>query len=286
MNRLLTLYHQLDRDALECLELTWRFQGQVMSVSEFHLNRLLQMELLQFRYSQGWQLNWWGLAVLNWHRQLREAKNRKTLPAKPRGGENGFHLGPPCEKFRVLLFSGVYCWCGRLRSDHLDQASETAAQLLRYSQRNQKLAHPRSRVSGRSFRELIRELPADLCELLEVLSPQGATMHQLHQLMGGRLRFLAIQESLNLLLDLDLVFILNDDLIWHPSWDGLGVKNWLHERTLRSSLDKPMPELQPGENGETALPSPCARYRPLLHKISKPCWCGHLRQAHSLFSIP
>lgn len=105
MNRLLTLYHQLDRDALECLELTWRFQGQVMSVSEFHLNRLLQMELLQFRYSQGWQLNWWGLAVLNWHRQLREAKNRKTLPAKPRGGENGFHLGPPCEKFRVLLFS-------------------------------------------------------------------------------------------------------------------------------------------------------------------------------------
>lgn len=111
-------------------------------------------------------------------------------------------------------------------------------------------------------------------------------MHQLHQLMGGRLRFLAIQESLNLLLDLDLVFILNDDLIWHPSWDGLGVKNWLHERTLRSSLDKPMPELQPGENGETALPSPCARYRPLLHKISKPCWCGHLRQAHSLFSIP
>lgn len=285
MNRLLTLYHQLDRDALQCLELTWRYQGQVLLISEPHLKRLLEMDLLEFRHSQGWQPNWWGLAVLNWHRQLREAKERKLLPAKPRGEENGFHLGPPCQEFRALLFSGVYCWCGRLRSDHLDQASEKALEFLRYSQRNQNLAHPQARVSGRSFRDLVKKLPADLCEILELLDAQGATMHQLCQLLGGRLRFLAIQESLNLLLDLDLVFIFEDDLLWHLSWDGLGVKNWLHERTLRNSLGKPMLEPQPGENGESILPEPCARYRPILFKISKSCWCGHPRLAHRFLPL-
>ncbi|ODT74142.1 hypothetical protein ABS71_06010 [bacterium SCN 62-11] len=210
MNRLMTLYHCLGQDALDCLEITYKYPGQMLLVSEIQVKRLLEMDLVEFRHSQGWRPNWWGLAVLNWHRQLREARDRKiALPPKPGEGENGEHLGPPCENFRELLFSGVYCWCGRLRSDHLDQAPETALRFLGYHERSRTLQPPQTRISGRSFREVVKELPSDLCDMLEPIHPQGATMHQLYHLLGGRIRFLAIQESLNFLLERDLVFLLH-----------------------------------------------------------------------------
>ncbi|ODT74149.1 hypothetical protein ABS71_06045 [bacterium SCN 62-11] len=279
MNKLLALYHRLDGNALNCLEMACRYPGQVLILSEEHLRRLHEMELLEFRHSQGWRPNWLGAGVLNWHRQLREAQNRHLVASLPRPGENGSHLGPTCDEFRPLLFSGVYCWCGRLRSEHLDEAPETALRFLRYYQRTRSPNDPQHRISGRSFPDLVHQLPSDLGEVLELIPP-GATMHQLFQLLGGRVRFLAIQESLCLLLDLDLAYPSSDDPLWRLSWDGLGVNNWLKESTMREILDQPMTEAHPGENGESLLPVPCKRYRPLLSKQARPCWCGHSRTAH------
>ena len=77
LNRLMTLYHCLGQDALDCLEITYKYPGQMLLVSEIQVKRLLEMDLVEFRHSQGWRPNWWGLAVLNWHRQRREARDRK-----------------------------------------------------------------------------------------------------------------------------------------------------------------------------------------------------------------
>lgn len=280
MNRLMVLYHRLDREALDCLEMTCKYPGQYLLISEAQVGRLVEMELIEFCQARGWQPNWWGWAVLNWHRQLREARDRKILPAKPREGENGAHLGPACGEFRELLYSGIYCWCGRLRSDHLDEAPAIALRFLACYQRSRKLPPPQERISGRSFRDIVGALPSDLCDMLELIHPQGATILQLYHILDGRIRFLAVQESLNFLLERDLVYFLDRDLRWYPSWDGLGVRNWLRERLLRKLLEKPMSEVEPGENGESLRPSACKRYRPLLSKEGKSCWCGHSRQSH------
>lgn len=281
MTRLLALYHGLEREALDCLELTCRYPGQVLAVPETPMSRLVDLDLLQFRDAQGWQPSWWGWAVLNWHRQLREARDRRLVPSQPRETENGVHPGPACKEFRPLLFSGVFCWCGRLRGEHCDQAPETALRYLAFQNRNRRLGHLRCRVSGRCFRELAKELPSEVCEMLDLLEPQGATLAQISQLLCGRTRFRAVQETMNFLLERDLVFYLEDGLHWCPSWDGLGVANWLRERVLRNLLGKPMSRVFRGENGETLLPSACGRYRPMLSKASKSCWCGHSSGAHT-----
>lgn len=284
MIRLLALYHGLEREALDCLELTCRYPGQVLAVPESQMSRLQDLDLLQYRGPQGWQPSWWGWAVLNWHRQLCEARDRRLVPSRPREMENGVHPGPACAKFRPLLFSGVLCWCGRLRSEHPDQAPEIALSFLAYQCRKGRLAHPRFRVSGRSFRDLVRELPAEVRESLDLIEPEGATLAQLFQLLCGRLRFLAVQETMSFLQERDLVFYHEEALRWHLSWDGLGVVNWLRERVLRNFLGKPMSRVFCGENGETLQPSACDRFRPLLSKGSKSCWCGHLSVAHAFRS--
>lgn len=284
--RLLALYSGLERDALECLELTSRYPGQVLAVPEFQVSRLLDLELLQFRDAQGWQPSWWGWAVLNWHRQLREARDRRLVPSQPRETENGVHPGPACTEFRALLFSGVLCWCGRLRSEHPDLVAETALRFLGHHERNGRLAHLRFRVSGRSFRDLARELPSQVCEMLELVEPSGVTLSELFQLQGGRVRFRTVQETMNFLLERDLVFFSEDNSRWCPSWDGLGVINFLRERLLHNLLGKPMSRVFSGENGESLMASVCARYRPLLSKESRSCWCGHLSGAHTLETRP
>lgn len=283
--RLLALYHGLEREALDCLELTCRYPGQVLAVPESQMSRLQDLDLLQYRDAQGWQPSWWGWAVLNWHRQLREARDRRLIPSQPREMENGVHPGPVCGEFRPLLFSGVLCWCGRLRGEHRDQAPETALRFLAFQDRNRRLTQLRFRVSGRSFRDLARELPSEVCELLDLLEPEGTTLAQMFQLLCGRMRFRAVQESVTFLLERDLVFSFEDRLRWFPSWDGLGVINFLRERVLRNCLGKPMPRIFCGENGETLQSSACERYRPLLSKESKSCWCGHLSVAHGFVRV-
>lgn len=284
MNRLLDLYHSLNQAALNLLEVTSRYPGQVLVLSEPQVGLLREMDLLEFRDSQGWQPNWWGWAVLNWHRHLREALDRKVTASAPRELENGTCVGPACADFRPLLFSGVSCWCGRLRSAHADQAPEAALRYLGHCTRNQSLSPLKERVSGRSFRDLARELPSDLREMLDLIEPEGLTLSQLYQFSGGRLRFQAIQESVNLLLELDLVYFQEETLCWCPSWDGQGLIHWLRERVLRNFLGKPTLPVYAGENGETVLPAVCDRYRPILSKGSKACRCGHPRGAHTVKS--
>ncbi len=278
---LLTIYYSLARETLECLEVACRFPGHVLTVSEEQINRLVEIGLLEFRGAQGWQANWWGWAVLNWHRQVGEARERNVLPPEPRELENGVHPGPPCNEFRPLLFSGVRCWCGRLRSEHGSEAAEMALRYLHYQERNSRLAHLKFRVSGRPFRKLARELPSELAEMMSLVPVYGVRLHRLFHSLGARIRFQAVQEGMNWLLEQDLVYYSEATRLWYLGWDGLGVVNWLKERRLRNTLGKPMSEIYRGENGESVLPSACLRYRPLLFKESRVCWCGHLAVAHA-----
>ena len=281
MEYLLTIYHSLARETLDCLEVACRLPGHVLTVSEEQISRLVEMGLLEFRGSQGWQANWWGWAVLNWHRQVGEARERNILPPEPRELENGVHPGPSCDEFRPLLFSGVRCWCGRLRSEHGSEAAETAWRYLQYQERNGRLPHLKFRISGRSFRELGRGLPTDIGEMLGLMPVHGVTLHRLFHSLGARIRFQAVQEGMNWLLEEELVYYSEGTRLWYPGWDGLGVINWLQEKKLRRALGKPMSEIRRGENGESVLPSVCLRYRPLLFKESRVCWCGHLGVAHA-----
>lgn len=280
MDQFLPLYHQLDHDTLSCLESVGLHQGKEIPVSERHLSRLLELHLLEFAYRSGWRPTWLGSGILNWHKQLQEALKRKVRAPKPRLGENGNQPGPPCHDFRELLFSGVYCWCGRLRSDHPGEAAGIAAALLAHHDRNQKLAPFHERITGRCFDQLAVSLPSDLQTFLQLVSPLGSSIHDLHYQLG-QVRFLAVQASLSYLGELDLVYFNPVNLLWYPTWDGVGLKNWLQEQFVREGLKEPMLTVRFGENGQTSMARACNEFRPILSKGGGACWCGHSLQKHT-----
>jgi len=279
-NQFLSLYHRLEDDALTCLESICLHQGKVVVVSERHLNQLLDLDLIEFVQGYGWKLTWQGSGVANWHKQLREGLARKLPVPRPRPGENGGHLGPPCDDFRELLFSGIYCWCGRLRSEHPGEVIRTAQNLLAHHDRTRRLDPPQHRVTGRAFVQLAAELPSELRQFLQRLSPQGATLAELHQQWQGRLRFPAIEASLTYLAEKDLVYLDETELLWFPSWDGIGLANWLQEQFVHEALKKELPEVLPGENGNASSAETCDNFRPLLSRGGYSCWCGHTFARH------
>jgi len=107
-------------------------------------------------------------------------------------------------------------------------------------------------------------------------------MQDLYHRLQGQVRFLAVQAKLNYLAELELVYLENKDLLWYPSWEGTGLKNWLHEQSVRVALNELMPEVQPGENGNTTLSQACENFRPLLSQGGRFCWCGHPFHRHPL----
>lgn len=193
--------------------------------------------------------------------------------------EKGVHPGPVCVEFRPLLFSGVLCWCGRLRGEHRDQAPETALRLLAFQDRNRRLAHLSSRVSGRSFRDLARELGSvrafgfvrargndpgpEVSAFMRADAISGCAGN--HDFFAGAGPGVFFRGQVALVPEL--------------GWSG-GYQLSAGKDPAQLSGETDAPDFLCGENGEGLQPSACHRYRPLLSKENKSCWCGHLSVAH------
>ena len=280
MKQILGLYDQIDPDVLACLESVCLHRGRTFALAERYLSVLLDLELLECAPGQGWRPSWLGRGVVNWHRQRREASLRGLRASQPRPGENGDQPGPVCNEFRELLFSGVYCWCGRPSSEHPHEVVRTASRMLAYYDRNRNLGPLSGRVTGRSLVHLAGRLPGDLRHLLQLIGADGATLAELLHKLNGCFDLLPLQLGLDYLADLDLVYLDEGELVWFPSWDGMGLKIWLQEQFVHMALHEPLPEVRPGENGHTVLPEACDKFRPLLSLGGGSCWCGHAFAAH------
>lgn len=87
-------------------------------------------------------------------------------------------------------------------------------------------------------------------------------------------------------MELDLVYFNETDLLWYPSWDGVGLKNWLEEYSVRQALQEPMLEVRYGENGSLVSAEVCDNFRPILSQGGRNCWCGHSLERHFSSKIP
>ena len=92
------------------------------------LRTLVNQNLIET--SQGnWGLSWNGYGVVSWQLQKEAANGSKVIPL-PRPGENGYHRGPACRKYRETLFRPGFCWCCRRRFDHFDQVLASARAII------------------------------------------------------------------------------------------------------------------------------------------------------------
>lgn len=281
MKQFLGLYDQLDVDMLACLENICLHPDRSVAVAQRYPGPLLELELLECAPGIGWRPTWLGRGVVNWHRQQREALQRKLRASQPRPGENGDQPGPPCDDFRELLYSGVYCWCGRLSSQHPLEAVRTASRMLVFTDRNRRLGELSGRLSDRSFPQLADRIPSELRHLLQRIGADGVTVTELQHKLSSRVRLPALQLGLNYLADHNVVYLDEEELVWYPSWEGMGLKIWLQEQFVHTALHEALPEVRRKENGHTPLPQACNRFRPLLSLGGGSCWCGHAFTAHT-----
>lgn len=101
-----------------------------------HLQKLLEHGLA-FAFQGFWQPSWAGRGVHNWDQQVfwAEAQGEKA-PPEPQGFENGDFVIEGCSAYRALFARPGYCWCGRQRAQHADQAPEIAREYLTYLRKN------------------------------------------------------------------------------------------------------------------------------------------------------
>lgn len=97
----------------------------ILSLNELHFRKLV------FGTGVCWEPTWLGDGAANWRQQLlvAEETDLSKIP-KPRLGENGQLMGPPCRDYRPAFFAPGYCWCCRRRSEHVGEYLKAAEKLL------------------------------------------------------------------------------------------------------------------------------------------------------------